>query len=249
MGPSPFGHDESRLMRVGLDSRSIETDQLDPVNLVFLVDVSGSMGRGNKLPLVKRSMRRLLDQLRPSDMIGIVVYSGSDGVALEPTPVEERDKIEAAIDNMGAGGRTHGQSGIVRAYEMAESIRTEGGINLVVMATDGEFNAGKTGDELVDYVSGYRDKHIGLTVLGVGNGTFDDAFIEKLTGKAHGNYFFVDSPKEATGFSATSSPRRSRCWPATSKSRSNSTPTPSSVSRGAFVDLVDQATDLWSGGE
>jgi Ca-activated chloride channel family protein len=197
MGPSPFGPDDSRLMRVGLDSRSIDTDQLDPVNLVFLVDVSGSMDRENKLPMVKHSLRKLLDELRPSDMIGIVVYSGSDGVALEPTPVEERDKIEKAIENMEAGGRTHGQSGIVRAYEMAESIRTENGINRVVMATDGEFNAGKTGDELVDYVAGYRDKHIGLTVLGVGNGTFDDAFIEKLTGKAHGNYFFVDSTQEA----------------------------------------------------
>lgn len=196
IGPSPFGPDDSRLMRVGLNSRSITTDQLAPVNLVFLVDVSGSMGRETKLPLVKRALRRLLDELRPSDMIGIVVYSGSDGVALEPTPVEERDKIEAAIDDMEAGGRTHGQSGIVRAYEMVESIRTEGGINRVVMATDGEFNAGKTGDELVEYVAGYRDKHIGLTALGVGRGTFDDAFIERLTGKAHGNYFFVDGPGE-----------------------------------------------------
>jgi Ca-activated chloride channel family protein len=197
VGPSRFGPEEGKLMRIGLNGKSIAPGQLDPMNLVFLIDVSGSMGSPNKLPLVKSSLRTLLDHLRPQDSVGIVVYAGSDGVVLEPTPGDQTQKIESAIDNLQSGGSTNGEAGIVRAYEMAENARKQDGINRVLIATDGNFNVGRTGEDLVDYVSGYRDKHISLTMLGYGNGNYNDALVEKLTHEANGNYFFVDGQKEA----------------------------------------------------
>jgi Ca-activated chloride channel family protein len=166
VGPSRFGPEDGKLMRIGLNGKSIAPGQLDPMNLVFLIDVSGSMGNPKKLPLVKSSLRTLFDRLRPQDSVGIVVYAGSDGVVLEPTPGDQTDEIESAIENLESGGSTNGEAGIVRAYEMAENARKEGGINRVLIATDGDFNVGRTGDDLVDYVRGYRDKHISLAMLG-----------------------------------------------------------------------------------
>lgn len=150
VGPSRFGPEDGKLMRIGLNGKSIAPGQLDPMNLVFLIDVSGSMGNPKKLPLVKSSLRTLFDHLRPQDSVGIVVYAGSDGVVLEPTPGDQTDEIESAIENLESGGSTNGEAGIVRAYEMAENARKEGGINRVLIATDGDFNVGRTGDDLVD---------------------------------------------------------------------------------------------------
>lgn len=195
-GPSQFGENK-QLLHIGLKGRKLQLKDLKPVNLVFLIDVSSSMNSRNKLPLVKESLYTLVDRLRPSDKVGIVVYAGSSGTVLPPTPIENKRKIRRAISKLEPGGRTAGEAGIKNAYSLAERARIEGGINRVILATDGDFNVGRTGDALVDLIEEYRQKHISLTGLGFGRGNYKGAQMSKLTQKGNGNYFYIDSKQEA----------------------------------------------------
>lgn len=197
VAPSEFGDAQHKLLRIGLKGKEIPVQDLKPTNLVFLIDVSGSMQSGRKLPMVKESLYTLLDHLRPTDSVGIVVYAGADGVVLNPTTVVNRQQIEQAIENLGAGGSTNGEAGIVSAYQMAEQAKIAGGNNRVIILTDGDFNVGKTGDDLVQLVRDYRDKHISLTSVGYGLGNYNDATMEALARDGNGNYFYVDSQEEA----------------------------------------------------
>jgi Ca-activated chloride channel family protein len=205
VAPSRFGADK-HLVRVGLQGEEIAIEDMKPTNLVFLVDVSGSMKSQEKLPMVKRSLYTLLDHLRPSDRVGIVVYAGSDGVVLDSTEVRDRDAIEDAIENLVAGGSTNAEAGIVTAYEMAESVKKENGNNRVIILTDGDFNVGKTGDELVDFIASYRQKHISLTCVGYGRGNYNDYNMEGLAREGNGNYFYVDTLEEAERIFGTKLP-------------------------------------------
>ena len=196
VAPSRFGEGK-HLMRVGLQGKALTVEDLKPTNLVFLIDVSGSMQSEQKLPLVKRSLYTLIDHLRPSDTIGIVVYAGEDRVVLTPTEVRDESKIKQAIESLSSGGSTNADAGIVRAYQLAEQARIEGGNNRVVILTDGDFNVGRRGEELIDLIEQYRDKEISLTCMGYGRGNYNDYHMENLSNKGNGNYFYVDSLQEA----------------------------------------------------
>ncbi len=197
IAPSKFGENDQKLLRIGLKGKHIPLDALKPTNLVFLIDVSGSMQSPNKLPMVKQSLYTLLDHLRPSDTVGIVVYAGADGIVLPPTEVQNRQRLHQAIEHLSAGGSTNGEAGIVTAYKMAEQAKIDGGNNRVIILTDGDFNVGKTGDQLVQLVRDYRDKHISLTCVGYGRGNYNDATMEALARDGNGNYFYVDNEQEA----------------------------------------------------
>ena len=184
------------LLRIGIQAEEIAVEQRDAVNLVFLMDVSGSMSAPDKLGLAVYAMKNLVDKLTESDTLGIVVYAGSEGVVLEPTAVENKSAILDALDSLSAGGSTNGEAGIRLAYEMAESAFREDGVNRVVLCTDGDFNVGLTGDALVEMIEEYRDKDIFLTNLGFGMG-FNDTTMEQLADHGNGNYAYIDSPNEA----------------------------------------------------
>jgi Ca-activated chloride channel family protein len=189
---------EHRLVRIALQARAIETAQLPPANLVFLIDVSGSMESPDKLPLVQRSLRLLVDQMRPQDHIAIVVYAGSAGLVLPPTPGDEKAKIAEAIDRLEAGGSTAGGEGLLLAYRVARENRVPNGVNRVVLATDGDFNVGVSSDaELERLVEAKRAEGTYLTVLGFGTGNLQDAKMEKLAKRGNGNYAYVDNLDEA----------------------------------------------------
>ena len=194
--PSAFGEGK-HLVRIGLKGRDVVVEEMKPTNLVFLIDVSGSMSSDEKLPLVKRSLYTLLDTLRPSDRVGIVVYAGADGVVMPSTEVRYKDRMKALIEEMEPAGGTNAEAGIVTAYEMAERFRFEGGNNRVIILTDGDFNVGKTGQELIDLIASYREKHISLTAMGYGLGNYNDHQMESLAQEGNGNYFYVDSLQEA----------------------------------------------------
>jgi len=195
--PSRFGEEaDMHLLRIGIQAEEIAVEQRDPVNLVFLMDVSGSMSAPDKLGLAVYAMKNLVDKLTESDTLGIVVYAGSEGVVLEPTAVENKSAILDALDSLSAGGSTNGEAGIRLAYEMAESAFREDGVNRVVLCTDGDFNVGLTGDALVEMIEEYRDKDIFLTNLGFGMG-FNDTTMEQLADHGNGNYAYIDSPNEA----------------------------------------------------
>lgn len=197
-GPSTFGPSEDiQLLRIGIQAEEIPLAERDPVNLVFLLDVSGSMNQPDKLGLVKFSMKQLVDKLQPDDTLGIVVYAGSDGVVLEPTPVREKSAILEALDKLESGGSTNGQAGIERAYELAQRAFRSDGVNRVVLCSDGDMNVGLTGNRLVRYVSGFRDQGIYLTTLGFGTGNYQDEQMEQLANDTDGNYAYIDSKNEA----------------------------------------------------
>lgn len=193
--PSPFA-DGKHLLKVGIKGRDILAADRTPANLIFLVDVSGSMHSSDKLGLVKRSLTVLLEALGPEDTLGIVTYAGADQVVLPPTPVSERGQILDALDSLSSGGGTNGAAGIHTAYEMAQENFVEQGVNRVVLCTDGDFNVGSTGEELIQTVESWKDRNIALSVLGYGSG-FNDSFLEELTNRGEGNYAFVDSYNEA----------------------------------------------------
>ncbi|MFU8804881.1 MAG: vWA domain-containing protein [Bradymonadaceae bacterium] len=200
--PSYFGSDaesetERQLLRIGIKGKDVSIDEMKPSNLVFLVDVSGSMNPENRLPLAQKSLHIMLEYLRPTDTVGIQTYAGGTRTVLEPTPVAERAKIAQAIDALSSGGGTAGEAGIIAAYNMAESAKIEGGNNRVIIVTDGDFNVGRTGDALVELVQSYRDRHISLTAAGFGLGRFNDATMEGLARKGNGNYFYIDTIEEA----------------------------------------------------
>jgi Ca-activated chloride channel family protein len=193
--PWASGHE---LLRVSLTTQPIAQEKVPPRNLVFLVDVSGSMQPANKLPLLKRGLALLARQLRPVDTLSIVVYAGASGVALPPTSGAEQGKILAALDALESGGSTNGAEGIQLAYRMAEQQMKHGGINRVLLATDGDFNVGVTSEgELTRLIEQKRKTGVFLTVLGFGEGNLKDSTMETLADKGNGNYAYIDDLTEA----------------------------------------------------
>jgi Ca-activated chloride channel family protein len=187
-----------RLVRIGIQSRPVEQAHVPPRNLVFLVDVSGSMLPPNKLPLLKHGLRLLTHTLRPEDEVAIVVYAGSSGLALPPTSGEHQDEILRALDALEAGGSTNGGEGIELAYRVAQEHFQKGGINRVVLATDGDFNVGTTSEgELTRLIEAKRKTGVFLTVLGFGEGNVKDSTMEMLADHGNGNYAYIDSANEA----------------------------------------------------
>ena len=190
-----------KLLRIGLQGKNIPTDNLPASNLVFLVDVSGSMSDDNKLPLLKESMKVLVKELRAKDKVAIVVYAGAAGVVLEPTSGEDKETIIEAFDNLNAGGSTAGGEGIELAYQLAKQNFIKGGNNRVILATDGDFNVGKSSDaDMEDLIEEKRKSGIFLTVLGYGMGNYKDSKMEILADKGNGNYAYIDNIQEANRF-------------------------------------------------
>jgi Ca-activated chloride channel family protein len=186
------------LLRIGLKGKEIAKDKRPNSNLVFLLDVSGSMQAHNKLPLVKEAMSMLTRELTENDMVTIVVYAGQEGMALDTTSGDQKDKIIGAINNLSAGGSTHASAGITLAYEMAQKNFLKEGTNRVILCTDGDFNVGITDDEsLVKLISEKAKSNIFLSVLGFGMGNLKDGKMEKLADKGNGNYAYIDTSKEA----------------------------------------------------
>lgn len=184
-----------KLVQIGLKGKQLQT--LQPSNLVFLVDVSGSMMPPNKLPLVKQSLCLLVNELSAQDRVTLVVYAGNAGLVLPPTPGSQKEKIMQAIDQLEAGGSTAGGAGIELAYKMAQQHFLKDGNNRVILATDGDFNVGVSSDgELVRLIEQKRDRGIFLTILGFGYGNYKDSKMEQLANKGNGNYFYIDSLME-----------------------------------------------------
>ena len=196
-GECPWNTDHN-LLHIGLQGKSIPKSEIPASNLVFLVDVSGSMNSSNKLPLVKSSLRMLVNQLRPKDRISMVVYAGSSGLALPSTPGDQKEKITNAIQNLSAGGSTAGSKGIQLAYEQAKENFIEDGNNRVILATDGDFNVGITSDgALTRLIEEKRESGIFLSILGFGTGNYQGSKMEKLSNTGNGNYTYIDSKLEA----------------------------------------------------
>ncbi|MFM1995885.1 MAG: hypothetical protein RLZZ111_272 [Planctomycetota bacterium] len=187
-----------RLVRVGLQGRTVERQERPAGNLVFLIDVSGSMSAADKLPLVKQGLAMLVDQLTENDRVAIVTYAGAAGLVLPSTSGDQKETIRAAIAGLSAGGSTHGSAGIVLAYEQAAAHFISGGVNRVLLATDGDLNVGVTGDEaLVQLVSEKAQGGTFLTVLGFGTGNLQDAKLEKIADRGNGLYAYIDGAREA----------------------------------------------------
>lgn len=187
-----------RLVHVGIQGRRVPADQLPPANLVFLVDVSGSMDAPDRLPLLREALGLLVDRLRPQDHVAVVVYAGAAGLVLPPTSGAERDRIHAALDGLEADGSTAGGEGLRLAYRVAREGFRPGASNRVILATDGDFNVGVSSDaELVRLVEEEREHGVFLTVLGVGRGNLQDAKMEQIADHGNGNYHYVDGIGEA----------------------------------------------------
>ncbi|RCS53073.1 VWA domain-containing protein [Bremerella cremea] len=187
-----------RLVRVGIKGKEIDTQARPASNIVFLLDVSGSMNSANKLPLLKKGMKMLVDQLGENDKVSIVVYAGAAGMVLEPTYGYDKATILAALDHLQAGGSTNGGQGIQLAYKTATENFIQGGTNRVILCTDGDFNVGETSTGgLVEMAAEQAKKNIYLSILGFGIGNHNDSMLEQLSNKANGNYSFIDNDKEA----------------------------------------------------
>lgn len=188
----------NKLIHIGIQGYQLAASEIPQTNLVFLLDVSGSMEEPTKLPLVKQSMGLLLDTLKPEDTISIVVYAGAAGTVLEPTKVKQKSKILAALNNLQAGGSTAGAEGIALAYQLAEANFNSKGVNRIILATDGDFNVGQTGDEaLQDFVERKREKGIYLSVLGFGQGNYQDEMMQTLAQNGNGTAAYIDTLSEA----------------------------------------------------
>jgi Ca-activated chloride channel family protein len=186
------------LLRVGLRGRPIDVEKLPPNNLVFLIDVSGSMSDPNKLPLLKQAFQLLVNELRPQDRVALVVYAGQAGLVLPSTPGNQKEVILEAIERLSSGGSTAGGAGIRLAYDVAKQHFIRNGNNRVILATDGDFNVGVSSDaELVELIENRREEGTFLTVLGFGTGNVKDSKMEKLADKGNGNYAYVDNITEA----------------------------------------------------
>ena len=197
MAPTPWNAD-TRLLRIALRAWDLPQRDLPPSNLVFLIDVSGSMNSPDKLPLLKRSIKLLTRRMDADDRISLVVYAGAAGVVLEPTAGDRQATIEAALDKLSAGGSTHGSAGIRLAYAKARESFVEGGINRVVLATDGDFNVGTVDQRaLIDLIEREREAGIALTTLGFGRGNLNDQLMEQLADHGNGNYAYIDTLLEA----------------------------------------------------
>lgn len=189
---------QHKLVHIGLQGKSIPTENLPASNLVFLIDVSGSMSDPNKLPLLKSSFKMLVEQLRPQDHIAIVVYAGAAGLVLEPTSGSEKRKILDALDQLEAGGSTAGGAGIKLAYEVAKKNFKRDGNNRIILATDGDFNVGESSNASMErLIEEKRKEGVFLTVLGFGMGNYKDSKMEILADKGNGNYAYIDNITEA----------------------------------------------------
>lgn len=188
---------ETRLLQIRLNAWEPEQAALPDSNYVFLIDVSGSMQGEDRLGLLKRAFSVMLTRLKPGDTVALVTYAAGSRTVLEPTPASDKQKILLALDALTAGGSTHASDGIQRAYRLAQQAFIQGGNNRVILATDGDVNVGLQGDELVKMVEAQRDRGIYLTVLGVGRGNYMDAQLEPLADHGDGNYYYLDSFKEA----------------------------------------------------
>ena len=194
---SPW-NSQYQLLRIGLRAPAIADAQVPARNLVFLLDVSGSMNDARKLPLLKQAMNLLVEQMRPQDRIAITVYAGASGVALPSTTGDRKDVIRNAVALLEAGGSTNGAAGIKLAYELAQKHFIKGGINRVILATDGDFNVGLSSEgELVRMIEAKRENGVFLTVLGFGMGNIKDGKLEKLADHGNGNYAYIDTIEEA----------------------------------------------------
>ncbi|MEN9335250.1 MAG: hypothetical protein RLZZ500_237 [Bacteroidota bacterium] len=192
---------DTKLLRIALQGKTIENNQLPASNLVFLVDVSGSMNDANKLPLVKQSLKALTSQLRDDDKIAIVVYAGAAGLVLPTTSGKNKNKIIEALDQLQAGGSTAGGAGIELAYKVAKENFIKGGNNRVIIATDGDFNVGyNSTSDLGQLIEEKRKTGIFLTCLGYGMGNYKDTTLETLADKGNGNYAYIDTAQEANRF-------------------------------------------------
>lgn len=189
---------DTYLLKVGLKGYEAPKNTRPPANLVFLIDVSGSMNSADKLPLLVSSLKMLTNQLRDDDRISMVVYAGAAGVVLEPTPGSDRAAVLAALEQLQAGGSTAGGQGISLAYAMAQKSFIKGGINRIILATDGDFNVGDTRvDTLKDYVARQRSTGVSLSVLGFGTGNLNDEMTEQLSNVGNGTYAYIDTIQEA----------------------------------------------------
>ncbi|GAB5408617.1 MAG: VWA domain-containing protein [Balneolaceae bacterium] len=197
VAPAPWNPNH-QLVQIGIQGEQIDADNLPPSNLVFLLDVSGSMGSHDKLPLLKKGFKPLVNQLREEDYVSIVVYAGSSGLILPPTSGYEKETILEALDRLQSGGSTAGAQGIKQAYDVALRNFREGANNRVILATDGDFNVGVSSDKaLIKLIEEKRDLGIFLSVLGFGTGNLKDSKMEKISDHGNGNYYYIDNLLEA----------------------------------------------------
>lgn len=195
--PTPWNED-TRLMHVAIKGYEVEQATKPASNLVFLIDTSGSMNSADKLPLLKNSFRLLVERLDPRDTVSIVTYAGSAGTVLEPTKVADKDTILAALDRLEAGGRTAGEAGIREAYRLAEESFVEGGVNRVMLATDGDFNVGQTSDEELErLIEEKRESGVFLSALGFGRGNLNDQVMQAIAQNGNGTAAYIDTLAEA----------------------------------------------------
>lgn len=222
--PSPWKAG-NQLLHVAVRGYDMQAAERPAMNVVLLIDVSGSMGPQDRLPLLKQGLRLFAEQLRPQDRIAIVTYANGTAVALEPTTGRDRPAILAAIDALGAGGGTAGAEGLQRAYALAERHFDAGAVNRIILATDGDFNIGiRDPRQLEQFVAAKRKSGIHLSVLGVGNGNLNDALIQRLTQSGKGNAAYIDSLLEARKALRENSARRCSRSRTTSRCRSSSIP-------------------------
>lgn len=192
LGVCPWNEDH-QILHIGLQGKKYDISELPPSNLVFLLDVSGSMNEHSKLPLLKKSMIKMVSQLSSKDKVSIVVYAGSSGVVLEPTSCDQKFDIMRALSNLEAGGSTGGAEGLERAYALAEENFNSEGNNRIILATDGDFNVGPSSDaEMQRMIESHRDKGISITLLGFGMGNYKDSKMEAIADHGNGNYFYID---------------------------------------------------------
>ena len=197
LAPAPW-NPKTVLLAIGIKGYDLPKTRLPPANLVFLIDVSGSMAAPDKLGLLKSSFKLLLRQLRPEDKVAIVVYAGAAGVVLEPTAGDQKANIETALERLSAGGSTHGSAGIQLAYSLARQGLVKNGVNRVILATDGDFNVGTVSFEaLKNLVETERKSGVALTTLGFGTGNYNDQLMEQLADAGNGNYAYIDTLQEA----------------------------------------------------
>ena len=194
-------NEKHKLVKIGLQGKEIDSDVLPNSNFVFLIDVSGSMGSQNKLPLLKESMKVLVNQLREKDRVSIVVYAGAAGLVLPPTSGNDKETIIKSLENLNAGGSTAGGAGIELAYKIASENFIKGGNNRVILATDGDFNVGASSNkDMETLIEEKRKSGVFLTCLGYGMGNYKDSKMETLADKGNGNYAYIDNIQEANRF-------------------------------------------------
>jgi Ca-activated chloride channel family protein len=197
IAPTPW-NTETRLLRIGIQGYKVPREELPATNLVFLMDVSGSMRSPDKLPLLQQALTMLVGQLDARDCISMVVYAGASGVVLPPTRGDRKAEILAALQQLQAGGSTNGAAGIRLAYQLAQQNFIKNGVNRVILATDGDFNVGLAStEELIDLIQRKRDAGIALTTLGFGSGNYNDHLLEQLADEGNGNYAYIDRLQEA----------------------------------------------------